>query len=266
MSASRAPIAISGPRTQRLQRRDRSVAPEHGHEPGHAGGEERAAVLARPHAQGGEVGDRAVERAAQALPATTNTRHAERPRRDDVADRLALVVELLDGGEIVLDPRQDVDVEVPVLVRLERDGEGHRTRVEPTRLREDDVRAEVSTRVDDREPATRLVEGGRRRRGQRLRELRVSEREVVLFHRDDVREIRLRLEHELEVEPVDGLVAQRDLFLHPGAHEPLPRDRDGVAGEAVRRPVAEVERRLEVLDTARREKQRRRPCDPHHEP
>ena len=46
-----------GPEEERLERRDRGVTPEHGHEPGHAGGEERSPVLPRPHAEGSEVGN-----------------------------------------------------------------------------------------------------------------------------------------------------------------------------------------------------------------
>ena len=73
------------------------------------GREQRPAVLAGPHPQRGEVGDRAVERAAQALPPAADTRYAQRPRCDDVARALALLVELLDRLELLVEPRVHVD-------------------------------------------------------------------------------------------------------------------------------------------------------------
>ena len=57
-----------GPEQQRLERGDRRVAAEDGHEPRHARGEERAPVLASAHAERPEVDDRAIERTAEAFP------------------------------------------------------------------------------------------------------------------------------------------------------------------------------------------------------
>jgi hypothetical protein len=195
------------PEEQRLQRGDRCVTAEHGHEPGHAGGEERPAIVARAHAQRGEVGDRAVEGAAQALPPPANAWDAQRPGRNDVARGLALLVELLDRLELLVQPRMDVHAEIPALVRLEPQRVGHRVAVEAAGLREHELRSEVALRIDDRDLAALLVVGRRRGRRQRLRELGVAEREVVQLHGDDVREVRLGLERNREVERLGALVA-----------------------------------------------------------
>ena len=216
------------PEEQRLQRRDRRVAPEHGHEPRHPGGEERAAKLARAHAQRREIGDRAVERATKALPAAANARNPQRPGGDGVAGGLALLVELLDGLELLVQPGPDVDAEIPGLVRLERERVGHGVPVESATLREDELRSEVAARIDDRNLPPLLVVRRRRGRRKRLRELRVAEREVVQLHRDDVREVRLGLECDVDLERLGALVAERDPLLHPRPDEALARDRDRV--------------------------------------
>ena len=146
-----------GAEQERLQRGDRRVAAEHGHEPGHAGGEERPPRLAGAHAERREVVDRAVERATQALPPAAHPRHAERPGRDDVAERLALLVEALAALGVALPverrdgPRRSssqrscgsrVEVEDDIAAVLET-----------ARLREHDARPQVAAwRLDDQLP------------------------------------------------------------------------------------------------------------------
>ena len=188
-----------------------------------------------------QVGDRAVERAAQALPAAADSRDAQRPGGDDVADGLALVVEQLDGLDLVLEPRQHVDAHAPALVRLERERERHRVPIEPARFREDEPSAQIAPRIDDRDLASPFVVRDRRRRRKLQRELGVAEREVVMLHGDDVREVCFGLERDVDLEPLGALVAERDALLHSGADEALARDRDGVTWKAVRGAVPEVE-------------------------
>jgi hypothetical protein len=132
-------------------------------------------VLPGSHAQRRQIRDRAVERAAEALPAASNTGNAERPGRDHVADRLALVLELLDGLDLALEPGPDVDAELPALVRLQRDCIGHRVSVQPPGAREPEPRRQVASRVDDRESAAVAVESCGRGRWERLRMFRVAE-------------------------------------------------------------------------------------------
>ena len=84
--------------------------------------------------------------------------------------------------------------------------------------------------------------------------LRIAEREVVLLHGDDVREVGAELERELELEPVHALVAHRNPLLQPRAHEPPACDRERVARQAVERRVAQVEGGGEVLEPARGER------------
>ena len=104
------------------------------------------------------------------------------------------------------------------------------------------------------------------RRRQRLRMLRVSEREVVVLHRDDVREVGGDVERDLEVELLHALVADAHALLHPGADEALAGDGDGIARQRRRWSVAKVESRLEVLDPAGGEEQRARLADAQDEP
>ena len=80
------------------------------------------------------------------------------------------------------------------------------------------------------ELAALLVVRRRRRRRQGQRELRVTEREVVVLHRDDVREVRLGLQSRHDLERLRALVPERQALLHAGADEALARDRDGIAG------------------------------------
>jgi hypothetical protein len=152
---------------ERLQRRDGGVAPEDRHEPRHPRREQRPPLLPCSHAQRGQIRDRAVEGAAEALPAAADTGDAKRPRRDDVADGLALVVQLLGGLGVALEPGPDVDAELPALVRLERHGIGHRVAVEPSRPREPEPRCEVAARIDDREAAVAAVDARWRGRWKR---------------------------------------------------------------------------------------------------
>ena len=85
---------------------------------------------------------------------------------------------------------------------------------------------------------------------------RVAEREVVLLHRQDVREVGRELDRQLEGERRPRVVRDRDPVLHPGADEPLPCDRELVELESARHGVPEVERGREVRDPAVRERQR----------
>ncbi|MCZ7590008.1 MAG: hypothetical protein M5U27_14370 [Gaiella sp.] len=80
---------------------------------------------------------------------------------------------------------------------------------------------------------------------------RVAEREVVLLHADDVREVGPEVELERERERCAGLVAQHDVVLEAVPHEAVTRDREDVQVEAVAGRVAGIERGGEVLDLAR---------------
>ena len=91
---------------------------------------------------------------------------------------------------------------------------------------------------------------------QRLRALRVAEREVVLLDREDVREVGGQLERQLEGERLHRLVLDDDPVLHALADEAVPDDRDRVLRQPVGERVAQVERRREVLDLAVGEEQR----------
>ena len=131
---------------------------------------------------------------------------------------------MLEGVELLVQPRPHLDGEIPVLVRLEREREGHRVTVEAAWLREDEPRAQIAARIDDRDLVPFLVVGRRRGRWERPRQLRVAEREVVELHGDDVREVGLGLERDVDLEALRALVAQRDLLLHARADEALARD------------------------------------------
>ena len=223
------------------------------------GGEQRPAVLARPHPQRGEVGDRAVERAAQALPAAANPRHAQRPGGDDVARALALLVELLERLELLVEPRADVDRELPALVRLERERRtscalpSSRPGFEKTSCV---PRSPRGSTIESWRPCL-VVGSPAPAAAAACARSGIAEREVVQLHRDDVREVGLGLERDLDLEPLGALVPERDPLLHARADEPLAGDRERVARQARRRRVAEVEGRREVLDAARGEEQRR---------
>ena len=257
------------PEQKRLQRRDRRVAAEDGHEPRHPGGEKRPATVARAHAQRREIRDRAVEGAPQALPAAAHARDAQRPGGDDVARGLALLVELLHRLDVVLEPWQHVDAEIPALVRIERERVGHRRCRRGVPGFEKTSRVPRSPRGSTIETWRRFLVVGRRcGRRQRLRVLGVAEREVVELHRDDVREVGLGLERDRRARAARALSLRSEIR----SCIPVPTKRSRAIEIAsrgrppVRGPVAEIERRLEVLDPPGREQERRRAADPQHEP
>jgi len=61
----------------------------------------------------------------------------------------------------------------------------------------------------------------------------ISEREVVLLHADDVREVRPETELQREGDRHARLVAKDDVVLKPPADEPVARDGEGVLRKAV---------------------------------
>ena len=128
-----------------------------------------------------EVRDRTVERAGEGLPAAADSRDP-RPGGDDVADRLALVVQLLDRREIALEPGQHVDADVPPLVRL---GASENVIALPFNWP-----GFEKTRRVPRSPRGSVIDSWRRSTscvvgavGGRLRGRRIAEREVVQLHR-----------------------------------------------------------------------------------
>ena len=126
-----------GPEEQRLERGDERVAAEHGHEPRHPCGRELVEAALRADPQGGEVGDRPGERADERVPRPAQLRHLELPGRERVADVVELAAEVLLGvARVQRRPvRRDVDVEVevPLLARLELDRPRDRRRRPPRR-------------------------------------------------------------------------------------------------------------------------------------
>ena len=158
-----------GAEEERLQRGDQRVAPEHGHEPGHAGGEGGrldSPVRMRSAARS------SIERsnARRRLSHPPRTRGAERPRRDDVAERLALLGEALAALGVALAVERGVklDVELPQLMRVEVEVEDHAAVLEPTRMREHHARPQVAAlRLDQQLPRGLVVRRGRRRQVRR---------------------------------------------------------------------------------------------------
>ena len=134
-------------------------------------------------------------------------------------------------------------------------------------LREDHLRASGSGAVlleHELIPLPVDPDAGLRR--QRPRRLGVTEREVVLLDRDDVREVGADLELELERERLGALVAQDQVILHPLADEALAGDRERVLREARDDRVTQVEGGGEVLDLPRGEQERSDPVDAELEP
>ena len=78
----------------------------------------------------------------------------------------------------------------------------------------------------------------------------------MLLHGEDVREVCGELEPELEGDRIHRVVLDHHDVLHRLADEPLARDRELIRAQAAGERVAEEERRREVLDLARRERQR----------
>src|SRR5712691_8497980 len=150
----------------------------------------------------------------------------------------------------------DVDAQLPTLTRVELHRERHGRSVHVPGLREDDLRPQRVLAVDEDKLVVLSVEAARRRIGQRLRAHRVAEREVVLLHGKDRREVRRELEPELERDGIHALVLEHEDVLHPLSDEPLARDRHLVLAQSADERIAEIERRGEVFDLARRQRQR----------
>ena len=252
------------PEEQRLQTRDQRVAAEHRHEPRHARGRKLAEVALRiaAHAQRCEIADRLVERAGELVPVGAQLRYTQLPCRQRVPDVASLLAEtpldLNRRDDGVRLRRHDVDAKLPALARLELHRERHRRAVHVSDLREDDLRPQRVLAVDEHELVVLRIEAVRRGIRQRLRSHRVAEREIVLLHGKNRREVGLELEPELERDRIHALVFEHDDVLHPLADEPLARDRHLVLPQAADERIAEVERGREVLDLARGERQGRR--------
>ena len=85
---------------------------------------------------------------------------------------------------------QHVDVQLPALVRLEREVEHDDALLVPPVSGENHGGAQIPRRILDQNPAPRLVVHRRGGRRQRLGVLGIAQREVVQLHGDDVREVR----------------------------------------------------------------------------
>ena len=252
-----------GAEHQSLEARDQRVAPEHGHEPGNAGAGQlaEAAVVAGAHAQRGEVVHRLAERVLQNVPARSDLGHAQLPRVERLLHPGALVAEVPLGGgrrarRPVRRPDDDVHAQLPLLARLQQDVIGNAATVDRAAAREDHLRPAESFAIGEHELVVRIVELGRHRLRQRLRVARVSEREVPLLDRDDVREVGAELDPELQLHRLGRLVLEDDVILHSFADEALTLDRDRVERQLVRARIAQEERSREVVDGPRREEER----------
>ena len=100
------------------------------------------------------------------------------------------------------------------------------------------------------------VVGRLHRRRQRTGAQRVTEREVVVLHGEDVREVARELDSHLELRRLHALVLDHDVILHPVPNEPVAGDCEDVVLEPAGRRVPQVEAGGEVLDLLRREQQR----------
>src|SRR5438105_14441657 len=169
--------------------------------------------------------------------------------------------------ELGVERREDPDLHLPPLARLELDAiaDGGVARV--AELRQDDLRLDGGVlRVLEQELAAVALEAPADERRQRRRAKRVAEREVVGLDGEDVREVARELEPELERDRLHALVLDHDHVLHPLADEAPPLDREDVLAEAARERVPRVERGREVLDLPRGEQERPRAVDRQHEP
>ena len=175
---------------------------------------------------------------------------------------------MLAGVEVplALDRGMDHDVQLPALVRLEREVERDRAPVDPRGVRQRDTRAEVAGRCLEHQLAPLLVVRRGRRRRQWQGVLGVPEREVVELDGDDVREVGLELQRELELELLHALVPHGDPLPHAGRDEALAGDGEGVVRQAVDARVAEKERGREVVGAPRREEQWSRAVETQDEP
>ena len=94
--------------------------------------------------------------------------------------------------------------------------------------------------------------------GKGTRAQRVPEREVVILDAEDVREVGGELEPDLELDGLHRSVLEDHHILHALADEPLARHQHLVLTQSAGERVAQEESGREVLDLARRERQRRR--------
>ena len=256
-----------GAEHKRLQARDDRVAPENGHEPRHpCAGEPADARMVRLHPQGREVGDRLAERVRQGVPRRSELRYPQLPGGERVADATDLLTEAAVGepwrDELAVRKRDDLDVEAPALARLQREMELHRGAVNLAALGEDHLRLQREIAVvGDQELVALLVVVVRPGLRERLRAKRITEREVVVLHGEDVREVRRDLELEVELDGLHPLVLHGERVLHPVADEALTPDRQHVLLQAAREWVAHEERGREVLDLVRGEQERTQAVD-----
>src|SRR4051794_8064912 len=199
------------------------------------------------------------------VPGRAELRHAQLPGGERVAYARTLVAELpLDDGRrglLAIERRNDIDTHLPELARREVDPPAHAVAVGVAALRENHLGLAEAFRVDEQELVVPLVVARRDERRQRTRVDRVPEREVVLFHREDVREVRGELEPELERHRLHALVDDNEVILHPLADEALPLDREHVLRQTACERIAQKERRGEVFDLAGGKQQRRRAVD-----
>ena len=138
-----------GAEQQRLQARDQRVAPEHRHEPRHAGGRELhdARLLRAAHPQRREIGSPTGRTSCSssthsARNCGTRSCHAARESRTrprSSPKRRSIVCR---HKHVAVRHGDDVDAHLPALSRLELDGERDAGAVHPARAREDDLRAQ----------------------------------------------------------------------------------------------------------------------------
>src|SRR5581483_7390796 len=236
-----------GTEQERLDGRDERVAAEHGHEPRRSRGEQPAEVgLARAHAQAREIGDRAVPRVHEIVPACAQPGRGRTPRDERFLGPPALLVELARErrareGRDAVELWLDADDEAPALARLELERESRHTLLLAERLGQMDDRAGRIRGICEHERTVpRALERPRRRK---LVVARRPESGLELLHHEDVREVRLELEAELDLDPAAAVVLDGDALLHAVADEALAFDGQLVWLEAVDERVAEDERR-----------------------
>src|SRR4029079_6525132 len=140
-----------GPEKERLQARDDRVAPEHGHEPGHARGREIAEAVGAATPERRQVGDRARECLVEVVPGSAQARDAELPRGQRSLDAVALLAEALlrdlGADSVAADRRDDVDAQGPRRPRLELDPEADLALLRMPPLGQDDLRVRAAAVV-----------------------------------------------------------------------------------------------------------------------
>ena len=83
---------------------------------------------------------------------------------------------------------------------------------------------------------------------------RIAEGEVVLLDREDVSEVGGELDRDVEGDLGVREVHDDEVVLQVVGHEALEADQQVLGVPPARRPVAQEERRSEVLDLARRDR------------